>query len=163
MRMIRSTSIGLAGAVLAGCVSYGPGRVQVGDPEAAVVASMGTPAGRYPLPAGATRLAYARGPAGKHTYMIDLGADGRVTAVNQVLGEKQFAALPTGITEDDLLLILGPPADRRPLGLRPGTVWSYRYETFECKWFRVTLGPDHRVQDGSYGIDPACEEKPRGP
>jgi hypothetical protein len=153
----------LVTALLTACAAYGPGDIRVGDAEAAVVQSMGAPAARYALPSGATRLAYARGPFGKHTYMVDLSADGRVSSVHQALGERQFSALPTGISTEELLLTLGPPAERRPLGLMPGTVWNYRYPTHDCRWFQVTLSLDGRVQSGSYGPDPECEERPRFP
>jgi hypothetical protein len=146
-------------ALLAGCAAYGPGDIRTGDDEAAVVKSMGEPAARYPMPGGVVRMAYARGPAGQHTFMLDLGPDGRVISVRQVLGERQFAALTPGITEEELLREIGPPAERRPVGIKPGTIWSYRYPTNECLWYQITIGPDHRLQDGSYGADPRCGER----
>ncbi len=144
-------------ALLAACASYGPGDLRVGDAEAAVVQSMGPPAARYPLPGGALRLAYARGPFGKHTWMVDLGPDGRVTRWRQVLTEAQFAELQLGTPADEVLLTLGPPARVRPRGLRPGELWSYRYETYECRWFQVVLDEEHKVAEAGYGVDPMCE------
>ena len=144
-------------ALLGACASYGPGALRVGDAEAAVVQSMGTPAARYAMPGGVTRLAYARGPFGKHTYMVDLGPDGRVARWHQALGENEFAALQMGTSVDDLLRTYGPPAKKQARGIRPGEVWSYRYPTYECRWFQVTLDPAQTVVEAGYGVDPLCE------
>src|SRR5689334_1489633 len=77
--------------LLAACAGYAPTHVQAGQTEADVVREMGKPTGRYSLPDGGTRLEYARGPYGKHTYMIDLGRDGRVQRWTQVLSEENFS------------------------------------------------------------------------
>ena len=59
---------GAALGALAGCASYSPQGLQTGQGEAQVSQQMGEPTGRYALPDGATRLEYARGPMGRHTY-----------------------------------------------------------------------------------------------
>jgi hypothetical protein len=88
--------------------------------------------------------------------MVDLGADGRVTSVREVLGEKQFAALPpSGVTEEELLRELGPPSDRRKS--RNTTTWGYRYPTSLCLWNEITFGPDHKAVGGTYAPDPRCD------
>lgn len=150
-----------AATVLTGCSAYGPGDLRPGDAQTRVLASMGEPTARYALNGGAARLVYARGPMGQHTWMVDVGADGRVAGVKQVLGEAQFSLLPVGITSDELLREFGPPAHRRGGGRAGGEVWSYRYPTFECRWFQVSLGDDRRVQGGSYGTDPMCDPDER--
>jgi hypothetical protein len=94
---------------------------------------------------------------GRHTWMLDLDAAGRLIAWHQTLGEAQFSALQPGLSAQALLYQFGPPADRRGRGLLPGEVWSYRYPTNNCLWFQVTLDAQHQVVDGSYGIDPRCD------
>jgi hypothetical protein len=153
---LRSTATFCAAIILAGCASFNPASVQVGADESAVVKAMGQPVARFSLPGGATRLAYTRGPAGQGNYMVDLGADGRVTSVRQVLSENALAALPVGMTEEELLREIGPPAVRQQLG-NNRTVWSYRFPTSLCLWFQLTIGPDGRLEGGSTGMDPACD------
>lgn len=144
-----------AALLLAGCASFNPSSVQVGAEEPAVVKAMGEPVARFSLPGGATRLVYTRGPAGQGNYMVDLGADGRVTSVRQVLSENALAALPAGMTEDELLREIGPPAERQQLG-NNRAAWSYRFPTTQCIWHVLTIGPDGRLQGGSTEPDPRC-------
>jgi hypothetical protein len=67
------TSIGIA-ALLAGCAGYSAQGITPGQTAAQVEQQLGAPTGRYGLANGGTRLEYARGPYGKHTYMVDLDA-----------------------------------------------------------------------------------------
>ncbi len=161
MSKIAFPAIAAACAVtlLAGFTAVDAATVAVGADEPAVVKAMGQPKARHSLPAGATRLVYPRGPAGQGTTMVDLGADGRVTSVRQVLGEKQFAALPIGMAEEELLREIGPPSERQQA--RGTTTWSYRYPTSLCRWYQITIGADHRMQGGSYAVDPVCDSNKR--
>jgi hypothetical protein len=84
-------------AVLAGCAGYGPGDLHAGQLEADVRARMGEPTGRYPMPGGGSKIEYARGPMGKHTYMIELDADGRVKGWQQVLTEANFESIAIAV------------------------------------------------------------------
>jgi hypothetical protein len=149
-----------AASVLAGCAALGPALPPPGAGEADVQRMLGTPTGRYALPAGGTRLEYATGPWGRHTWMVDLDAAGRVTAARQVLGEAELAAFQArapGMPQDELLRTLGRPGERRPGGWAGGEVWSWRYPTNDCLWFQVSIGDDRRVTAGAFGIDPACD------
>lgn len=154
-------SLGPMLATLVSCASYGPDSIGPGDAEAKVLATMGPPAERYALAGGGTRLAYPRGPFGRHTWMVDLGADGRVSAWRQALGEAQFAALQPGTPAEAVLREIGPPAERKPErafnGLMGGERWSYRYPTNDCLWFSVHFGPDGLLRAGTYGVDPMCD------
>jgi hypothetical protein len=156
-----SIRLGITAAVLglaAGCASYTPSGVQNGQSADDVVRHMGTPTGRYTLPGGGQRFEYARGPMGKHTYMIDLDAGGRVTGWTQVLDETNFNKLPTGLTSDEVLTRLGRPSERFSVGWGERIdVWAYRYPINECRWFMVSMGRDQRVVDTSYGIDRRCD------
>ena len=145
------------GALLSACSAYGPGDVRVGQTADDVSRSMGPPTGRYALKNGATRLEFARGPYGKHTYMIDLDASGRVAAWRQVLDEAHFAQVAPGQSQDDVLQLLGHASDTRFIGWQKLVVWAYRYDTSECQWFQVSLDAQGRVHDTSYGLDPHCD------
>jgi hypothetical protein len=145
-----------AAALLAGCSSYGTGSLRGGESAQQVVADMGEPTGRYPLPGGGQRLEFARGPFGKHTFMVDLDAAGHVQHWEQVLREDQFNQVVPGLGSDELRFRLGRPSD--VMGIwRGATVWSWRYESPFCQWFRVTVETDGHVRDAGYGPDPLCE------
>lgn len=154
---LATLSTGLAAVLVAACASYGTGSVRVGQTEAELVADMGPATGRYPLPQGGQRLEFARGPYGKHTFMVELGADGLVRRWEQVLSEAQFNQIVPGMTTDELRFRIGRPGEVSGIW-RGASVWSWRYETPFCQWFRVTVEPDgHHVRDAGYGPDPLCE------
>jgi hypothetical protein len=147
----------LLAAALAACAGYGPGDVRPGQSAEEVARSMGAPTSRYTMPDGHTRLEYARGPAGRETFMIDLDAQGRVQQWAQVLDEPHFLRVVPGMSSDELLRLLGRPGERRPGGLRGGETWSWRYPTHDCLWIQVSIEADGRVRDGvSHALDPTC-------
>jgi hypothetical protein len=138
--------------------AYGPSNIRVGSTIDDVQRDMGSPTGRYALPQGGQRLEFARGPYGKHTFMVDVDAQGRVTNVQQVLTEANFNTIVGGMTRDELLMRLGRPTDVRSGGRQGGQVWSYRYDYTFCQWFQVSV-IDDRVRDASYGPDPLCDRR----
>ena len=64
--------------LLSACSGYSPGDLRVGASETDFRTHMGEPTARYALADGGSKIEYARGPMGKHTYMIDVDAAGRV-------------------------------------------------------------------------------------
>lgn len=158
-RTLRSTLALALSAGLAACATYGPGALKAGDDAAAVQRELGAPTARYPMTGGRTRLEFARGPFGKHTYMVDLDAAQRVLAVEQVLDDAHFNQVRAGMPRDELLRLLGRPAETRGGGWQPGQVWSWRYETPFCDWFQVSLDPQGRVIDSAHGPDPLCDRR----
>jgi hypothetical protein len=143
-------------ALAAGCASYGPQSLRVGQAADEATRSMGVPTARYARPDGGSRLEFARGPFGKHTYMVDVDADGRVQRWTQVLTEANFDAVKPGTPVQDLLLTLGSPSHRRGGGWQGGEVWSWRYQATFCQWFQVSV-IEGKVRDASYGPDPICD------
>jgi len=145
-------------AVLAGCAAtYGPQALKTGASIAEVTTALGQPTARYPS-AGGERLEYARGPYGKHTYMLDFDAQGRLARWEQVLTEPRFNAVQAGTTRDDVLFALGHPADMRVLPVQHRMLWSYRYDAPFCQWFQVGLDAGGKVVDTGYGPDPLCTD-----
>jgi hypothetical protein len=128
-------------------------------PQDDVVRLLGTPTGLYALSEG-TRLEYATGPYGRTTWMIDLDAGGRATAWRQVLAERHLrevqGRLP-GMTREQVLRTLGRPGEVRHGGWQGGQVWSWRFETYFCLWFQVSIGDDGFVRDGAFLPDPMCD------
>ena len=163
MKPLRIVTAAMLAALLGACAGYAPGGVGPGQSEADVARSMGAATGRYALPGGATRLEYARGPYGRHTYMIDLDAAGRVARVDQVLNEANFLRVNPGMTQSDLLLLLGRPGEVFGVRLENAQVWSWRYPTNDCLWFQATVTRDGRVLDAGRGIDPRCDPRTYAP
>lgn len=140
-----------------GCATpYGPGNLGVGATEAEVVQAMGPSTGRYKMPDGSTRLEYARGPYGRHTWMIDMDAAGRVVRLDQVLNEYNFMTILPGQTRDEVLRNIGRPGERA--GMRgDGQIWSWRYPTNDCLWYQISLDAQGIVTGAGYGADPRCD------
>jgi hypothetical protein len=153
---------GIAVLAAAACGTYRPQDVKPGMGEAEVAALIGRPTGHYPRPDGQTRLEFATGPHGRVTWMVDLDASGKVIdAPQQVLNEAYFSWIQQNARDRDskwLLYNLGRPGEVMRLGWIGGQVWSWRYPTFDCLWFQVTVNDDGSLRDaGGYGIDPRCD------
>lgn len=118
-----------ASLLLAACASYSgrglnPGESKLADIEAV----MGNAAMRWQNADGSLQLAYPRGPAGFHTYMVVVGGDGRLQSINNVLDVKTMARIQQGMTQEQVLRILGPTTcSRAYFAARDELVWSWRY------------------------------------
>jgi len=144
----------LAPLFVAGCALPPPAP---GTGEADLRQRWGAPTDTHVLPDGGRRLEYATGPMGRSTWMIDLGADGRVRQARQVLSPESLWALPVGTLDRQAL--------RRELG-RPGEVrgvhgggetWFWRYETNDCLWLAASIDREGRFTGGALLPDPACD------
>jgi hypothetical protein len=94
--------------------------------------------------------------------MVDLDASGKVIdAPEQVLNERHLNWIQQNARNRDskwLLYHLGRPGEVMRLGWIGGQVWSWRYPTFDCLWFQVTVNNDGSLRyAGGYGIDPRCD------
>lgn len=124
--MKRYVSI-LSAFLLVACASYSgrglnPGESQVED----VLRIMGDPAMRWQEPDGSQQLAY---PRGIHTFMVQIGADGKMQHIENVMGMKTFARISPGMTKNQVLRILGPslPSGTAYFKARDELVWEWRY------------------------------------
>lgn len=142
--------------LLGGCAGYGPGDLHVGQAQAAVEATLGPSTGRYTLPDGRTRLEFARGPLGRHTWMVDLDAAGHVAQWQQVLDERHFLAVLPGQTTEQVLQTLGRPGGRVAMW-RDGQIWSWRYPNNDCLWYQVSFNAQGIATGGGYGSEPGCD------
>lgn len=144
-------------AALSGCTGYSPDGLPRGATAAQVVSVLGAPTGTTQAP---QRLEFARGPYGKHTYMVDFDADGGLRSWEQVLTEKNFYQVLPGQTQDEVIKRLGRPSTTFPIGRQHIIVWNYRYEALFCQWFQVSIGtaPDTlgQVTEVGFGPDPIC-------
>ena len=142
---------------LVGCSGYSPKGLQAGTPEAEVIGTMGPPTGRYALPQGGTRLEFARGPAGKETFMVDFDPAGRMVDWEQVMDLWYLTRIEPGLSVEDVLMRVGHPVSTMPIGRQHLVVWNYRYPNNDCLWFQISIGDDGKVISGGQGTDPQCD------
>ena len=154
---MRATVIAASAAcLLVACASNTPPKDLTGRSEAEVVQAMGQPTGRYLLVNNGRRLEYAKGPAGRETYMVDLDAQGRVVQLDQVLDSNHFDVVNPGMKGDDLLRFIGRPSERR--GVRGGgNLWSWRYANYDCLWWQAELDATNIVTGTGYATAPGCD------
>lgn len=149
---------------LPGGPSYGPGDLAPGASEAEVLARLGPPSGRHRpprmdgvSPEAVRRLEFARGPAGLHTWMVDLDAQGRVVGLSQVLEETHFLQLQPGMEREEVLRRLGRPGGLRELPRQQHQLWLYRYANPFCIVYSVSIDRQGRLAEAGHLPDPACE------
>ncbi len=159
MRPTRASSAASV-ILLSACAGYSPGDLRPGQSESELRARMGEPTSRYARPDGGARVEFARGPMGKHTYMVEVDAGGRVRGWQQVLTEANFESIAIAAPQAEVRQQLGRPSETRVGWRGVGEVWSYRYESLFCRWFQVWL-VEGRVREASYASDPQCEEARR--
>lgn len=164
----------LAAAILSACASYrGRGLTPGVATLPEVLSVMGEPAMRWQEADGAIQLAYPRGPEGPHTFMVHLGADGRLLRIENVLDERNFARIVPGLDQAQVLRVLGPstPQWTAYFKARDELVWEWlfcdsggllaRFDVLfdgTTKTVRSTMArPDYRGQDG---VVPTCGHLP---
>ncbi len=74
------------------------------------------------------RWFYTTGPLGTTTRAVDVNRAGRVTDARNVLVDDVIQTISTGLTADDVLLIIGPPHQRIRFDNLRATAWDYRYQ-----------------------------------
>jgi len=113
---------------VAGCASYGGTSLSPGtSTEAEVRATMGAPASELPNEDGSRQLAYPRGPLGTETFMVTVGKDGVLREIRNVLTDQVFEDIRPGLTEKDVMRMIGPPAKTVEFPISSRHAWDYRY------------------------------------
>ncbi|MGH8804957.1 MAG: outer membrane protein assembly factor BamE [Polaromonas sp.] len=104
-------------------------RARFGEPEkiwdAADMADTPLP-GAAAAP-GARTFEYNRQPQGQVNYMITLGADGKMSALRQVLAPQNFARVLPGMRMEQVRKMLGKPMKITPYSLRQETHYDWRF------------------------------------
>ena len=109
----RLRTLGLAAALaaalaLAGCDPQAIKELEEGvSTEADVVQRFGQPERVWPETGGAKTYEYNRQPEGLRNYMITIGADGKMSALRQVLTPENFARVRPGMGVEDVRRMLG--------------------------------------------------------
>ena len=76
---------------------------------------------------GARTLEYNRQPQGMVNYMITIGADGKMSALRQVLNPQNFAAVLPGMSMEQVRKLLGKQLKVTPYALKNQTHYDWRY------------------------------------
>lgn len=131
--------------------------------EADVRARFGEPENIWDAPGGARTLEYNRQPAGHQNYMITIGADGKMSALRQVLTPANFAKVVPGMMMEDVRRMLGKPMRISRFELKRQTHYDWRYHdgpnNSDARIFTVVLDNDLRVLSTGSAQDP---EQQRG-
>lgn len=123
--------------------------------EADVRQRFGEPAATYPEAGGARTLEYPRQPEGQRNYMITIGADGKMSALRQVLTPPNFAQVQPGMDKAQVRRVLGLPGRTQFYELKKEEVWDWRWlDGAQNKIFSVTFGADGRVTASAVADDP---------
>lgn len=124
-------------------------RARFGEPEkiwdAADMAS--TPLPGAAAEPGARTLEYNRQPAGQVNYMITIGANGKMTALRQVLTPQNFAKVLPGMPLEQVRKMLGKPMKITPYALKQESHYDWRYLSPPAtpRIFTVVFDRDLRV------------------
>jgi len=147
------------GALLAliGCDQQRISKLEEGvATEADVRREFGEPAAVYREADGARTLEFPRQPQGQVNYMITIGADGKMSALRQVLKPAEFARVAAGMDKTEVRRLLGKPAKTVRFDLKPDEEhWDWRWlEGQQPKLFTVTFDRDGKVMKTAAMDDP---------
>jgi len=126
--------------------------------EADVRQRFGEPENVWDAPNGRI-LEYNRQPQGQKNYMITIGADGKMSALRQVLTPENFAKVRPGMPMEELRRLLGKPAKVTPYALKRETEWDWRWvqPPNSPMVFTAVLNDDQRVVRSGSTADRSTE------
>jgi hypothetical protein len=140
-------------ALMLGCNATFSVTDLVGLNKASVIQRLGKPQ-REKIATDGERWDYSRGADGLNTYFVFLDSDGKVSRVEQVLSETNFNRVQPGMTQAEVIDIIGDPPKRHLIGRDRGYVWSYRSFPDMCFWFQIEFGLDDIVRSVGYNRRP---------
>ncbi len=116
----------LGSAALSGCAH--PQLVELGESADEVVAYLGEPQAKTPMPDGTVRYTYSVQPFGQEVWWLFVDQNGRVVSREQGLQEKYFKLLTPGkSTEADVWALWGKCAEKYEFRLVNEHAWMYRF------------------------------------
>ena len=114
--------------LLAGCDAQRIEKLEEGvATEADVRAQFGEPAAVLAEADGSRTFEYPRQPEGWTNYRIQIGADGTMSSLRQLLNPDNFARVKPGLTREQVRELLGRPAKTWNFPTKPDeTIWDWR-------------------------------------
>ncbi|MBX9834765.1 MAG: outer membrane protein assembly factor BamE [Burkholderiaceae bacterium] len=126
--LARLAAIALAALAVVACDPQRINELEEGlSTEVDVRDRFGVPDNVWNEPGGARTLEYNRQPAGQRNYMITIGADGKMSALRQVLTPENFARITPGMEIQEVRRRLGKPAKVTPYALSGETHYDWRF------------------------------------
>lgn len=158
MRVDRLAAAALAAALLvvAGCDRQRIAKLEEGVAnEADVKREFGEPLAVFNQADSSRTFEYARQPEGQINYFIVIGADGKMSALRQVLKPSEFAKVTPGLDKAEVRKLLGRPAKTQRFYLKPDEEnWDWRWlDGQQAKLFSVTFDRDGKVSTSASGDD----------
>jgi hypothetical protein len=131
--------------------------------EADVKARFGEPEKVWDGAAGLRVFEYNRQPNGTQNFMISIGADGKMTALRQVLNAANFAKITPGMALMDVRRMLGQPMKVTRFHLKNETHHDWRWadgpNVSDRKIFTVVVDPQMQVVSTASTRDPEIDIK----
>jgi 2-polyprenyl-6-methoxyphenol hydroxylase-like FAD-dependent oxidoreductase len=113
---------------LSGCDPARVAKLEEGvSTEVQVREQFGEPATLTVMPDGVRVLDYPRQPEGWTNYRITIGADGKMSALRQLLHADNFAKVQPGQRDAEVRDRLGLPARKQVWDLKDEIEWSWRF------------------------------------
>ena len=126
--LARLAAIALAALVSVACDPQRINELEEGlSTETDVRDRFGVPDNVWDEGGGARTLEYNRQPAGQRNYMITIGADGKMSALRQVLTPENFARITPGMEMQEVRRRLGKPSKVTPYALSGETHHDWRF------------------------------------
>ena len=162
-RRARTWLTALGMMLIFGCASYDGSSLIAGkSTEADILALMGPPDEKVTLASGDIEWFYTR-PAGKQTYAITIGPDGRFRSSEQRLDRTYIDRIRRDTwTMQDVRALLGPPEQVTRFERQKRDVWTYRWRDYaDRRVLYVQFSYDGIVREVLDMLDPTY--LPAGP
>jgi hypothetical protein len=105
-------------------------------------------------------LEYSMQPNGRTSFMVDIGPDGKVAAVRQVLTPENLTHIKPGMEQDTVLRMLGRPMKISVYSLKRETYYDWRFfdgpNLQDGKVFTVVFDTQLKVVSTASAQDPAA-------
>ena len=156
MRHLLMSLLLSAAALLSACDTERAARLEEGlSTEADVRREFGEPVQITERADGSKLLAYPRQPEGWTNYEAEIGADGKLAALRQLLTEANFAKVQPGMPQAAVSKLLGRHARELRYATRPSeTVWRWHVQRGQDKKvFDVAFNASGQVLQATLGDD----------
>ncbi len=156
MKNWKGIVMGLLMTLLGGCDQFGrplewPGldKLKPGEStEMDVRQVLGMPDKVVDQANGGKQLQFPKGPEGFATFFAEIGPDGKLIGVRNVLKQEFFQQVRTGMNKVEVTALLGRPARERGYPLKQQTTleWKFADSSPENKYFIVFFDKDGKVE-----------------
>jgi outer membrane protein assembly factor BamE (lipoprotein component of BamABCDE complex) len=149
-----------AAMAMSACDQQNIGELEEGvSTEADVRERFGAPEAVWDGPDGEQVYEYNRQPEGHQNYQITIGADGKMSALRQVLNRANLAQVVPGMPMESVRKLLGKPMKITTYELKRETHYDWRYHDgpndSDSKIFTVIFDRDYQVVSTGSIADPA--------